>query len=131
MNCDDFLPLNIPPGASVDANMRTTAETRDIYNRSGDKLNAVLTFDYWFKMQVQDRGSWDYKYKSYDHNLYEPFGNFNYGAIGAAAGYSLDTLYPSTYTPGDNGDQCAQSRRGHRQGAGSVGAFQHRHHAAL
>jgi integrase len=73
--------------------MRTTAETRDIYNRSGDKLNAVRSFDYWFKMQVQDRGPWDYKYKSDDHNLYEPFGNFNYGAVGAAAGYSLDTRY--------------------------------------
>src|SRR5258708_22207481 len=93
VNCDDFLPLNIPPGASVDANMRTTAETRDMYNRSGDKLNAVLHLDYRFKMQVRDRGRWDYKYKSDDHNLYEPFGNFNYGAVGAAAGYSLDTLY--------------------------------------
>ena len=32
---------------------------------------------------------WDYKK---DNPLFEDFGNFNYGAVGAAAGYSLGIL---------------------------------------
>jgi hypothetical protein len=52
-----------------------------------------MTFDLWFYDQVKDKGPWDYKYRTPDHVIYDPFGNFNYGATGSAGGYSLDTLY--------------------------------------
>ena len=38
----------------------------------------------WFKSKVQNHGDWDYKQQLGD---YENFGNFNYGADGAALGY--------------------------------------------
>lgn len=74
------------------AEMRNTLSRFDNPNRerSGGSFPA---FDIWFKEQVQDKAPWDYKYLTPDHKVYEPFGNFNYGATGAAAGYSLDTLY--------------------------------------
>ena len=43
----------------------------------------------WFIAQVQNNGPWDYKQYG---RAYEDFGNFNYGATGAAAGFSDDTL---------------------------------------
>jgi hypothetical protein len=54
-------------------------------------------FDQWFSSKVASGMVWDYK--QYDHQGYsigqskfEDFGNFNYGAVGAAAGYSLSVL---------------------------------------
>jgi hypothetical protein len=95
--CDDFLPLNIPSGVSVDANMKLAAEKRAAMLRSAPSpfgLAAARTaLDLWFYNQVKDQGPWDYKYLTPDHKVYEPLGNFNYGATGAAAGYPLDTLY--------------------------------------
>jgi hypothetical protein len=43
----------------------------------------------WFRSQVTDFGPWDYKRQD---SKYEDFGNFNYGATGAAFGFSEDTL---------------------------------------
>lgn len=42
------------------------------------RVNALV----WFYGQVQDYGPWDYK----QAGPYEDFGNFNYGAVGAAMG---------------------------------------------
>jgi hypothetical protein len=79
-----------PPGVDVNKNIKE-AEKHWAYTGVGDL---------WFKNQVQNHGPWDYKRQS---NEYENFGNFNYGATGAAMGYSLDTLqrmagwYQKTY----------------------------------
>lgn len=43
----------------------------------------------WFYNQVRNGGPWDYKQIDKD---FEQFGNFNYGATGAAAGFSEATL---------------------------------------
>lgn len=43
----------------------------------------------WFYDQVHNKGPWDYKQLDPD---YADFGNFNYGATGAALGLSQDTL---------------------------------------
>lgn len=43
----------------------------------------------WFYKKVRNGGPWDYKQLSKE---YEAFGNFNYGATGAAAGFSEATL---------------------------------------
>jgi hypothetical protein len=70
----------------------------------------------WFYNQVKDKAPWDYKYDdrvSIDQgrrSKYESFGNFNYGAAGAAAGFSEDQLLrlaghyqtDKTYAEGNN-----------------------------
>ena len=63
----------------------------------------------------KDKGPWDYKYRDPAVNegkrsRYEPFGNFNYGASGAAAGFSEGQLLrlaghyqtDRTYAQGEN-----------------------------
>ena len=42
--------------------------------------------------RVRDYGAWDYKRRLDDHEVYQDFGNFNFGVTGAARGHSLDTL---------------------------------------
>ena len=42
-----------------------------------------------FRDAVRNRGPWDYKQQG---GQYENFGNFNYGAAGAAWGFSAETL---------------------------------------
>lgn len=64
-----------PAGADIDSNIR---EAR---NRSG----AIV----WFYLQVRNRGPWDYKQKG---KAYQDFGNFNFGATGAALGISENIL---------------------------------------
>ena len=43
----------------------------------------------WFYTQVRNKGEWDYKK---GQPQYESFGNFNYGAVGTAAGISETVL---------------------------------------
>ena len=43
----------------------------------------------WFYEKVRNGGDWDYKKHG---SRYQSFGNFNYGASGAAFGFSEDTL---------------------------------------
>lgn len=43
----------------------------------------------WFYTQVRNKGEWDYKN---GQPQYESFGNFNYGAVGTAAGISEAVL---------------------------------------
>ncbi|NWF08161.1 bacteriocin [Pseudomonas salomonii] len=55
-----------------------------------DVLKAGSAFMYsWFYTQVRNRGPWDYKQISKE---YEAFGNFHYGAVGIAAGFSEEVL---------------------------------------
>ena len=62
-------------------------------HNSGGLLNLL-----WFYKQVRNQGPWDYKQYSKSPGSkdaitgYEPFGNYNYGYTGAAAGYPLDLL---------------------------------------
>jgi RHS repeat-associated protein len=63
-----------PPGVDVDANIK---EARKHVS------------PWWFRDQVKDKGPWDYKRKG-KQGEYEAFGNFNYGATGAAMGIFSD-----------------------------------------
>jgi hypothetical protein len=51
--------------------------------------NFTLKGSDWFYNKVRSRGPWDYKQLN---QQYQDFGNFNYGATGAAFGFSQDTL---------------------------------------
>ena len=82
-SCAGSLP-SAPPGVDVNTNMRIAAQH---YNPM------------WFYNQVRNRGPWDYKQQGRGrefgggkYNPYEAFGNFNYGATGAAFGFSDQTL---------------------------------------
>ncbi|MFP8968021.1 RHS repeat-associated core domain-containing protein [Pokkaliibacter sp. CJK22405] len=44
---------------------------------------------FWFRNQVKNKGPWDYKQQG---SKYEDFGNFNYGATGAAFGFPSSIL---------------------------------------
>ncbi len=60
-----------------------------LYNRNG--LLPVNLF--WFKDQVEAGARWDFKslkrYPTNNKAISEPYGNFHYGAMAYAAGYSL------------------------------------------
>ena len=72
------LPLAVPPGVSINENIKQ-AEVANFHNKNS----------FWFYDQVRNKGPWDYKQKG---NQYADFGNFNFGATGAAFGFSEDTL---------------------------------------
>ena len=67
------IPL-APPGVDINKNIREAMK----------RLNPS-----WFYNQVKNKGPWDYKQLG---KQYEAFGNFNYGATGAAFGFSERTL---------------------------------------
>jgi hypothetical protein len=52
----------------------------------------------WFRDQVRKFGPWDYNHSNLRtpgdiaNSTYDAYGNFQYGATGAAAGFDLDTL---------------------------------------
>jgi len=109
-----------PPGVSVEDNMREAEE------HQGDL--------FWFKDQVNSGKPWDYKNVPgvNESERIEDFGNFNYGATGAALGLSEEELQraagakqikehildPSQYTNplvypyGDDPRDAAMIRRG-------------------
>ena len=59
---------------------------------AGERLAAFETVAIVFKGLVTHNGAWDYKRQTADLR-YEDFGNFNYGATGAAAGFGLVELH--------------------------------------
>ena len=63
-----------PPGVNIYVNMNTAS---DHWNPS------------WFYNQVRNNGPWDYKQQG---SQYQDFGNFNYGATGAAFGFPENVL---------------------------------------
>ena len=69
------IPPIAPLGVDIDANIR---EAKSRWN------------PFWFYNQVRNSGPWDYK--QLDKEKYEDFGNFHYGAVGAAMGFSDTTL---------------------------------------
>lgn len=68
-----------PPGVNIDENI-WEAEEHTAYSLSGD---------IWLYNHVHGGAQWDFKQLGKE---YEDFGNFHYGAVGAAMGYTLDTL---------------------------------------
>jgi len=65
-----------PPGENVDDNIENASK----HFQQNDTL--------WFYNQVKNKGPWDYKQQG---SQYQDFGNFNYGASGAA-GFTSGTL---------------------------------------
>lgn len=72
---DVTTPAHVPAGANITRNIEEAEAHRSDY--------------LWFYDQVRNKGPWDYKQLGSE---YEDFGNFNYGATGAAAGFSEATL---------------------------------------
>lgn len=72
-------PSSVPSNVNVDNNIRDAIAAR---------VNGGMS-PWWFYDQVKNGGPWDYKQQGAQ---YQDFGNFNYGATGAAFGFSEDTL---------------------------------------
>ncbi|MEQ1935015.1 MAG: RHS repeat-associated core domain-containing protein, partial [Fimbriimonadaceae bacterium] len=64
-----------PPGVSVGMNMWLAKQNWN---------------PYWFNDQVKNKAPWDFKQQG---GKYQDFGNFNYGATGAAFGFPDQILY--------------------------------------
>jgi hypothetical protein len=81
-----------PPDVSINENIRTAQRHRPVGPYT---MNVEAQ---WFNNQVKAGGPWDYKKydKSYNpktqNSKYEDFGNFNYGATGAAIGFTSGQL---------------------------------------
>ena len=76
-----LVPPKSPPLASVDENIALAESVRPDLTPPFNLL--------WFYEQVRNKGPWDYKQIG---RTYADFGNFNYGATGAALGISEETL---------------------------------------
>ena len=70
-----------PKSANVDDNIRLAESIKAALEPSLRML--------WFYNQVRNKGPWDYKQL---HRDFADFGNFNYGATGAALGFSETIL---------------------------------------
>jgi hypothetical protein len=79
--CDEIAVPVKPRNANLQDNIRA-AENSKWLVWSADRLN-------WFYEKVKNQGPWDYKQQGFE---YQGFGNFNYGATGAAAGIQLEVL---------------------------------------
>jgi RHS repeat-associated protein len=82
--------MAVPPDVNVDDNLKIAAAHRP--QSSDPILNAAETIATlnWFYNQVRNKAPWDYKQRN--HILYQQFGNFNFGATGAAAGIPTEVL---------------------------------------
>jgi len=67
-------PPNVPPGISIPSNVE-----------EAKNMTPVQFYD-----AVKSRGEWDYK--RLDREKYQDFGNYHYGVVGAANGWSTDVL---------------------------------------
>jgi RHS repeat-associated protein len=76
------------PVAPPDANLRNNIVETQMRRGMMTPPNANI----WWVNQVKPGGAWDYKLQTPDHILYDPYGNFTFGATGAALGFSLDQL---------------------------------------
>ncbi len=104
--CAHLLPKVTVPGESVDQNMKEaqnqvaslrmqTALASPDGTPMADLPGGAI--DAWFFSMVAAHQPWDYKDRDPEgaakgNSIYEDFGNFNYGATGGAAGYSLNVL---------------------------------------
>lgn len=76
-----------PPGVSLDENLEFAKSQKAYFSIKGRGF--LLS---WFYTQVRNKGEWDYKK---GQPQYESFGNFNYGAVGTAAGISVAHSRPA------------------------------------
>ena len=105
-----------PSDANVDQNIADArTQRKELMANAEDVGSGLGAIALWFFNQVKDKAPWDYKYRDPAINegkrsKYEPFGNFNYGAAGAAAGFSEGQLLrmagyfqtDKTYAEGEN-----------------------------
>ncbi|BDU09752.1 hypothetical protein PRtIB026_A23320 [Pseudomonas sp. RtIB026] len=73
-----------PPGVSLAQNLEESKKQKEHFKNGG----TAFLFS-WFYAKVRNRGDWDYKQRG---RQFASFGNFNYGAVGAAAGISEAVL---------------------------------------
>ncbi|WP_312154943.1 polymorphic toxin type 44 domain-containing protein [Pseudomonas sp.] len=73
-----------PPGVSMENNLKESKAQKEHFKNGG----TAFLFS-WFYKKVRNRGDWDYKQRG---GQYASFGNFNYGAVGTAAGISAAVL---------------------------------------
>ena len=101
------IQFNIPVGVDLAENIRIS-ESGDAsilisaaaHSFGGPIAGSLITaYGPWFARvfpRQSDRiptiGVWDYKARVDDHEMYQDFGNFNFGMTGAAEGISLDVL---------------------------------------
>ena len=69
-----------PPEVFLDQNLQESKEQKEYFSTGG----TAFLFS-WFYKKVRNGGDWDYKQRG---RQYQDFGNFNYGAVGTAAGIS-------------------------------------------
>jgi RHS repeat-associated protein len=77
-----------PPGASVNNNIQATMQVGANSLVPTDGVDPQVAAIWWIS-NVSPGGDWDYKRSGPE---YDQFGNFNYGATGAAAGIPESTL---------------------------------------
>jgi RHS repeat-associated protein len=82
---------DFPPDADIEANIRRAREMGEIARRMIKDGRDIRWLLFWFANMVKPGGPWDYKTQG-PPGVYIPFGNFNYGATGSAAGFSDDML---------------------------------------
>ncbi len=100
------IQFNIPEGVDLEENIRISQAggfdflanpdaARDIVGSPGIGFTFAMRyaakFPTWFT-RVLPYGEWDYKRLLDDHEVYQNFGNFNFGMTGAAEGIPLDAL---------------------------------------
>lgn len=73
-----------PPGVSLAQNLDESKKQKEYFKNGG----SAFLFS-WFYKKVRNRGDWDYKQRG---SQFASFGNFNYGAVGIAAGISETVL---------------------------------------
>lgn len=73
-----------PSGVSLDLNLLESKAQKEYFSTGG----TGFLFS-WFYSKVRNSGDWDYKK---GQSQYESFGNFHYGAVGTAAGFSEAVL---------------------------------------
>ena len=81
-----------PEGVSIEGNVATaTAHYRAATQRiplDPDAGARFIAHVAWFAGMVAPHGPWDYKQTDVKGGTYIPFGNFNFGVVGMAAGFS-------------------------------------------
>lgn len=92
-----------PPGVDIVANIKIARAQRlalELSSLKDDLLSTIsktVALLLWFQNMVQTNGPWDFKNQNKTalkdgKNVYEDFGNFHYGAVGAAIGIGRDFL---------------------------------------
>lgn len=104
-------PPIAPPGVNVNDNINIAKDY--------SWLNPGAS--YAFYTLVQNKGAWDYKQQNTSSTSYENFGNFNFGATGAAMGFPDQVL--------QRGAGWAQTRAGTSKSdwGSPLGKFPHGH----